>query len=97
MPRLIELYEKLFGVAFDDAHDAAFDVDATAKSYFGLLAKKVVSPFDSTPLEEIEYEAPDLGDANFSKQEKKKTRQICTLSIFLLNLFLRSHWKWFTI
>ncbi len=72
MPKLIELYEKLFGVPFDDAHDAAFDVDATAKCYFGLLAKKVVSPFDSTPLEEIEYEAPDLGAANFAKQEKKK-------------------------
>ncbi len=72
MPRLIELYEKLFGVGFDDAHDAAFDVDATAKAYFGLLSKKVVSPFDSTPLEEIEYEAPDLGDANFARQEKRK-------------------------
>jgi DNA polymerase-3 subunit alpha len=72
MPRLIELHEKLFGKGFGDAHDASYDVAATARCYFGLLKRKIVSPFDSTPLEEIEYEEPNLDAANFAKREKKK-------------------------
>ena len=73
MPRLVELHEKLFGKDFGDAHDAAYDVAATARCYFGLLKKNVCSPFDSTPVVEIEYEEPNLEAANFSKREKKKT------------------------
>lgn len=73
MPRLLELHEKLFGKGFGDAHDASYDVAATARCYFGLLSRKVVSPFDSTPVEEIVYEEPDLEAANFAKREKKKT------------------------
>ena len=69
MPRLLELYQKLFGKGFGDAHDAAFDVDATARSYFELLRKQITSPFDSTPVEEIEYEAPNLESGNSSKRE----------------------------
>ena len=72
MPRLLELYQKLFGKGFGDAHDAAFDVDATARSYFELLRKQITSPFDSTPVEEIEYEAPNLESGNSSKREKTK-------------------------
>lgn len=72
-PKLIELHEKLFGVAFNDAHDAAYDVDATTKCFFGLIKEKVVKPLDDTPLADIEYEAPQLDDANFAKQEKSKS------------------------
>lgn len=72
MPRLVELHEKLFGRNFGDAHDAAYDVAATARCYFGLLTRSVVSPFDATPVAEIEYEEPDLEAANFTKREKKK-------------------------
>jgi DNA polymerase III subunit alpha len=72
MPRLIELHEKLFNKGFGDAHDAAYDVAATARCFFGLVSKKVVKPFDETPPEEIEYEEPNLDAANFSKREKKK-------------------------
>ncbi len=72
MPRLLELHEKLFGKGFGNAHDAAYDVAATARSYFGLISKKVVKPFDSTPLVEIEYEEPNLEAGNNSKREKKK-------------------------
>lgn len=72
MPRLIELHEKLFGKDFGDAHDAAYDVEATARCFFGLVKKNVISPFDSTPVSEIEYEEPDLEAANFAKREKKK-------------------------
>jgi DNA polymerase-3 subunit alpha len=66
MPRLTELHEKLFGHAFDDAHDAAYDVAATARCFFGLLQKKVITPFDNTPPAEISYEAPALDSANFA-------------------------------
>lgn len=71
MPKLVELHIKLFGKDFGDAHDAAYDVAATARSFFGLLKKKVVNPFDSTPVKDIEYEEPDLDEANFAKKEKK--------------------------
>ena len=74
-PRLLELYEKLFGEPFEDAHDAAYDVDATAKSYFETLKRGIIKPFDDTELSEIIYEAPDLSQANFaSKQEKTSSK-----------------------
>ncbi len=72
MPRLSELHQKLFGKDFDDAHDASYDVAATARSFFGLIKKKVISPFDSTPIEEITYEEPNLEAGNQSKRDKKK-------------------------
>ncbi len=71
-PKLVELHTKLFGKDFGDAHDASYDVAATARCYFGLLDRKVVKPFDSTPVEEIEYEEPNLDAANFAKREKKQ-------------------------
>jgi DNA polymerase-3 subunit alpha len=73
MPRLNELHEKLFGKKFEDAHDASYDVAATARSFFGLIKQRVVNPFDATPVEEIEYEEPNLEAGNSSKREKKLT------------------------
>ncbi len=75
-PKLIELHEKLFGVPFNDAHDAAYDVDATTKCFFGLIREKVVKPVDDTPVAEIEYEAPELANANFAKQEKDVSKDL---------------------
>jgi DNA polymerase-3 subunit alpha len=72
MPRLAELHEKLFGKDFGDAHDASYDVAATARCFFGLLAKQVITPFDATALEEIVYEEPNLEAANSTKRERKK-------------------------
>jgi DNA polymerase-3 subunit alpha len=72
MPRLIELHQKLFGKDFGDAHDAAYDVAATARCYFGLIKQKVVKPFDDTPFDAIVYEEPNLDAANFAKKEKRK-------------------------
>lgn len=72
MPRLIELHEKLFGKGFGDAHDAAYDVAATARCFFGLIKQKVVKPYDNSAVEEIEYEEPNLEAANFAKREKKQ-------------------------
>jgi DNA polymerase-3 subunit alpha len=72
MPTLLELHKKLFNRDFGDAHDASYDVAATARSFFGLVKQKVVKPFDETPFEEITYEEPNLDAANFAKREKKK-------------------------
>jgi DNA polymerase III subunit alpha len=71
-PKLGELYRKLFGKEMEDAHDAAYDVEATAKSYFGLLQNKIIKPFDGTSLEDIVYEAPQLEAGNSAKREKVK-------------------------
>lgn len=35
-PRLVELHQKLFGCEFDGAHDATYDVKATAKCFWEL-------------------------------------------------------------
>lgn len=72
MPTLLELHKKLFSKDFGDAHDASYDVAATARCYFGLLKQNVTKPFDSTPVAEIEYEEPNLEAANFTKREKLK-------------------------
>ncbi len=76
MPKLVELHEKLFGSGFGDAHDAAYDVDATARCLFGLIEKGVIEPFDDTPADAITYESPDLEDTNFTKQKKKSVTKI---------------------
>src|SRR5687768_13469876 len=68
MPRLVELHEKLFGKDFGDAHDASYDVAATARCFFGLIRQNVINPFDSTPVEEITYEEPNLEAANSTKR-----------------------------
>ncbi len=74
---LTELYFKLFNTTFADAHDAAYDVSATAKCFFGLLQQKVAKPLDETPPEKIIYEAPKLDEANFANilaRQKKKEK-----------------------
>ncbi|MCK4749894.1 MAG: PHP domain-containing protein, partial [Bacteroidales bacterium] len=43
-PKLIELYEYLFEEKFLEAHNAAADVEATARSFFELLRRKIIAP-----------------------------------------------------
>ncbi|MEN8230812.1 MAG: 3'-5' exonuclease, partial [Bacteroidota bacterium] len=43
-PKLIELYEYLFEEQFQEAHNAAADVEATAMCFFELLRRKVILP-----------------------------------------------------
>jgi DNA polymerase-3 subunit alpha len=70
-PTLTELHQKLFGVAFADAHDAAYDVDATAKCFFGLLQNKVVPTYEDITPKMVVYQAPELDEANFQQIQKK--------------------------
>jgi len=65
-PTLTELHHKLFGNGFADAHDAAYDVDATAKCFFGLITQKVLAPEKGIQVSEVNYEAPKLDIANFA-------------------------------
>ena len=75
-PTLTELHVKLFGTKFDDAHDAAYDVDVTAKCFFGLIKEKVTKPLGKVKLEDILYEPPQLKASNFAKKDKKKKRNV---------------------
>jgi len=74
-PTLTELHQKLFGNGFDDAHDAAYDVDATARCFFGLIAQQIHSPEPGISLEEIRYQAPQLAEANFAQSKQKSSAQ----------------------
>lgn len=71
-PSLTDLHTKLFGEAFADAHDAAYDVDATAKCFFGLITNRVIHPQEITDLDGVTYEAPQLEEANFADQKKQE-------------------------
>ncbi len=67
-PTLTQLHTKLFGVPFDEAHDAAYDVDATAKCFFELV-RIGVTKLEAVPDPTVvRYEAPKLEAANFDEQ-----------------------------
>lgn len=46
MPRLEELHEKLFNERFAEAHNAAADVEATARTFFEALRRRIFSDQD---------------------------------------------------
>ncbi len=71
-PKLTDLHIKLFGEGFGDAHDAAYDVDATARCFFGLVKHRVIHPKEITDVDELVYEAPELAEANFVDQQREK-------------------------
>jgi len=73
-PTLTELHTKLFGKGFGDAHDAAYDVDATAKCFFGLITEAVIPTHENRPIEAIKYEPPKLDAANFAQSNKKEEK-----------------------
>ncbi len=65
-PTLTELYTKLFKKGFGDAHDAAYDVDATARCFFELCKLGVIQRPEIVDVSKIKYQAPKLEDANFN-------------------------------
>ncbi|GAB3335408.1 DNA polymerase III subunit alpha [Marivirga atlantica] len=73
-PTLTELHQKLFGTDFADAHDAAYDVDATAKCFFGLITEKVIPTSGGIPIEAVNYEPPKLDAANFAQSTKDEEK-----------------------
>ena len=63
-PTLSELHEKLFSEGFDEAHNAASDVAATARCFFELLRRKVIMAkalkIDAALLKDFMAANPDL-------------------------------------
>ncbi len=79
-PTLTELHTKLFGVPFEDAHDAAYDVDATARCFFALVQRNVFAVEEVTATGSIVYEAPVLADANFRKKAEPEAQKSDSIS-----------------
>ena len=52
-PKLGELYEKLYGFRFDEAHNAAADVNATAQVFFEMLRTGVITASDLKVEEQV--------------------------------------------
>ena len=75
-PTLTEVYSKLFGEGFDDAHDAAYDVDATAKVFFELCKRGVITRPEIVDKDSIVYESPELEKANFSVNSQSVDAEI---------------------
>ena len=75
MPKLIEMYEILFGEKFSDAHDASYDVNATAKCFFELVKK---GEFENEDLisTQITYEGAKLSKSNFDNKRKSKNENL---------------------
>lgn len=67
-PTLTELHQKLFEAPFGDAHDAAYDVDATARCFFELIHRVVFTVPELTDVGVVRYEAPELEAANFANK-----------------------------
>jgi DNA polymerase III subunit alpha len=61
-PTLTELYTKLFNSTFDEAHNAAFDVQATSRVFFEIIKRGItkVNELSSNDLVNIHYEDVDL-------------------------------------
>lgn len=75
-PTLTELHEKLFSEIFDEAHNAAFDVAATARCFFEVVKRGIMKlpGFPSEKATALNYIAPDLSallehERNLKKQK----------------------------
>jgi DNA polymerase III subunit alpha len=69
-PTLTELYQKLFNKGFDEAHNAAFDVEATSRVFFEIIKRGItkVKEIASEVLPSINYVAPDFTELKKHEQ-----------------------------
>ncbi len=83
-PTLTELYSKLFNDSFAEAHNAAFDVAATAKVFFEILKRNItkVKELSSEKLSVLKYVAPDLTEllAHEKKWKERNTKSTTSVS-----------------
>lgn len=89
-PKLEELSEKLFGHKFDEAHNAAADVNATAQAFFEMMRLEVY-PLDKIFFDDVQMKAfkdrnPDVFkpfDIVIRRQvaDSKKGKKLLTLEI----------------
>ncbi|MCB9173918.1 MAG: DNA polymerase III subunit alpha [Flavobacteriales bacterium] len=80
-PSLTDLHVKLFNKPFGDAHDAAYDVDATARCFFGLITNRVIHVNEIKNVDDVKYEAPTLAEANFEDLHTKQTKDDDVLKV----------------
>ena len=61
-PTLTELYSKLFSEGFSEAHNAAFDVQATSRAFFEIIKRGItkVKELTVSDLTQINYQDVDL-------------------------------------
>lgn len=76
-PTLSELHQKLFGNKFEEAHNAAADVEATARSFFKLVDLGIIKRDDIELDEKIMDHLADvakqiLSSIDYSNETKKK-------------------------
>ncbi len=74
-PTLTELYTRLFNQGFEEAHNAAFDVAATAKCFFEIIKRGIIRIKEIVPAqaEALVYEAPDLSALLAHEKKLKET------------------------
>jgi DNA polymerase-3 subunit alpha len=75
-PTLSELYVRLFNTGFEEAHNAAFDVQATSRVFFEIIRRGItrVEELTAADLEVMVYEDADLGELLIREQELRKAR-----------------------
>ena len=75
-PTLTELHQKLFQQGFDEAHNAAFDVAATAKVFFEIIKRGItkVKEIGAETLTTIQYTAPDFTELRKHEQVWKERK-----------------------
>ncbi|HWY12426.1 MAG TPA: DNA polymerase III subunit alpha, partial [Bacteroidia bacterium] len=81
-PTLTELYTKLFNEKFAEAHNAAFDVQATTKVFFEILKRGITKVNEVSDVSIIKYQSPDLSEllSNELKLKEEKTKTETTLN-----------------
>jgi DNA polymerase III subunit alpha len=76
-PTLTELYTKLFNASFEEAHNAAFDVQATSRVFFEIVKRGITRVKELPPHElgSINYEDVDLTELLAHERELKQKKQ----------------------
>ncbi|MFL5752694.1 MAG: DNA polymerase III subunit alpha, partial [Bacteroidia bacterium] len=77
-PTLTELYTKLFNEGFAEAHNAAFDVNATAKCFFEVIRRRIINVKELSAEQALAviYDAPDLSELLEYELELKKKKKL---------------------
>jgi DNA polymerase-3 subunit alpha len=84
-PTLTELYSKLFNAPFDEAHNAAFDVQATSRVFFEIIKRGItkVIEISSEDLTILKYKDVDLSEL---LEHEKKLKNISPSNILIENI-----------
>ena len=99
-PKLNQVHEKLFGVNFEEAHNAAADVEATTRCFLELVRISVISidklqitekelqqfkKANPSPIEPIGLNTQPYSNDSFAKDDESEKQESDTESSFLSN------------